>query len=240
VDHIPEKPEWCLFDFIVIYASIIIVAALWNMNGEWLSTALIKSGLSDDILTLFLFSFAVQFTITLLLIWLVIIRRQGISFVQLGIRRTSFKDFIKYGLVGGMLLLLIIVSLSYPLQWWQPELEPQVFEEMLHSAGSWPQLLLLLVIGSILAPFSEELLYRGVLYPLLRYPLGTGWGMAAAGLVFGVAHWDAYRTIPLAVGGAILCYIYEKTGSIFVTTLAHGVWNGVMAVIVYITYNNLL
>ncbi|NLT21389.1 MAG: CPBP family intramembrane metalloprotease [Syntrophomonadaceae bacterium] len=240
MEHIPEKPEWSLLDFIVIYAGIIIIGALWNMNGEWLSATLIKSGLSDDILTLFLFSFVVQFTITLLLIWLVIVRRHRISFLQLGIRWTSSTNFIKYGLLGGLLLLLVIISLSYPLQWWQPELEPQIFEEMLYSATSWPQLLVLLLIGAVLAPFSEELLYRGVLYPLLRYPLGTGWGMAAAGIIFGLVHWDAYRTIPLAVGGAILCYIYEKTGSIFVTTLAHGVWNGVMAVIVYITYNNLL
>ncbi|MDD3852799.1 MAG: CPBP family intramembrane metalloprotease [Syntrophomonadaceae bacterium] len=240
MDHIPEKPEWSLLDFIVIYATIIIVAALWNMNGEWLTAALIKSGLSADILTLFLFSFSVQFTITLLLIWLVVIRRHRISVVQLGIRQASFKNYIKYGLWGGMLLLLIILLLSYLLQWWQPELEPQIFEEMLHLAAGWPQLLLLFLIGAVLAPFSEELLYRGVLYPLLRNPLGTGWGIAAAGLIFGLAHWDAYRTIPLAVGGAILCYIYEKTDSIFVTTMAHGVWNGAMAVIVYISYNNLM
>ena len=53
MEHIPEKPEWSLLDFIVIYAGIIIIGALWNMNGEWLSATLIKSGLSDDILTLF-------------------------------------------------------------------------------------------------------------------------------------------------------------------------------------------
>lgn len=240
MDHIPEKPEWSLLDFIVIYAGIFVVAALWNMNGELISATLIKSGLSDDILTLFSFSFAVQFTITLFFIWLVVIRGHRISFVQLGIRQASLTDLIKYGLLGGLLLFFIIILLSYPLQWLQPELEPHIFEGMIHSATGWPQLLWLLLIGAVLVPFSEELLYRGVLYPLLRHPLGTRWGIAAAGLIFGLVHWDFYRTIPLAVGGAILCYIYEKTGSIFVTTLAHGIWNGVMALIVYITYNNLI
>jgi len=56
-----------------------------------------------------------------------------------------------------------------------------------------------------------------------------------AGLLFGLAHFDLGRIIPLSVGGAILCYIYERTGSILTSALAHGIWNGVMALVVFLS-----
>ncbi|MBP1762564.1 MAG: hypothetical protein H6Q64_2106, partial [Firmicutes bacterium] len=31
---------------------------------------------------------------------------------------------------------------------------------------------------------------------------------------------------------------YEKTGSIWVSTLAHGVWNGFMAIVVYLSISS--
>jgi len=74
-----------------------------------------------------------------------------------------------------------------------------------------------------------------MMYPVFRRHLGIRWGATAAGAVFGLAHWDLWRTIPLAVGGALLCWIYEKTGSILVSAVAHGVWNGTLALIIYFT-----
>jgi membrane protease YdiL (CAAX protease family) len=37
------------------------------------------------------------------------------------------------------------------------------------------------------------------------------------------------------VGGIFLCYVYEKTGSILVSTLTHGMWNGILALLIYLS-----
>jgi membrane protease YdiL (CAAX protease family) len=94
---------------------------------------------------------------------------------------------------------------------------------------------MVLVVGAVLAPVSEELFYRGMIYPLFRKHLGPMWGSIISGIIFGLAHLDLWRAIPLALGGIVLCYIYEKSGSILVSILAHGVWNGVMSILIYLS-----
>ncbi|MEN6350769.1 MAG: CPBP family intramembrane glutamic endopeptidase, partial [Syntrophomonas sp.] len=140
---------------------------------------------------------------------------------------------LKYGLLGGTLLLILVMLLGIPIEHWQPELRPQLFEQMLRSVHGLSGFTAMFVIGAVLAPVSEELYYRGMVYPVFRRYLGPLGGAIGAGLMFGMVHWDLWRTLPLAVGGALLCYIYEKTGSIFVSMLAHGTWNGIMSIIVY-------
>ena len=140
---------------------------------------------------------------------------------------------MRYGILGGLALLVVIFLLSLPLEILKPDLPPQTYEEMLRLAEGAGQFLLLLFLGVVLAPIAEELFYRGMIYPLARYSLGPVWGAIGAGLVFGLAHWDFWRAIPLAVGGAILCYLYEKSGSIWATATAHSIWNGIMTLLVY-------
>lgn len=130
--------------------------------------------------------------------------------------------------------MVIIMGLGLIMNYFNPEIKPQPFEEMLREASSI-SFIFLLVIGAVLAPISEELYYRGMVYPVFRFYMGPLGGAIVAGLIFGLVHWDLWRAIPLAAGGAILCYIYEKSGSILVSAVAHGTWNGIMALIVCLT-----
>jgi len=102
----------------------------------------------------------------------------------------------------------------------------------MRSATRLPDIAALVLAGTVLAPVSEELFYRGMIYPVLRQHLGPAWGAVLAGLIFGLAHWDPWRALPLAVGGAVLCYMYEKSGSVLVPMVAHGLWNGAMFAII--------
>jgi membrane protease YdiL (CAAX protease family) len=133
---------------------------------------------------------------------------------------------------GGILLITIVFVLSIPIAYLNPELEPQMYEEILRSLTDKNAIIWLMVIGVVLAPLSEEMFYRGMIYPVFRRYLSPLWAMAVSGTIFGLAHFDLWRSIPLAIGGIGLCYIYEKTGSILVTTVAHGVWNLIMTLMV--------
>jgi membrane protease YdiL (CAAX protease family) len=83
-------------------------------------------------------------------------------------------------------------------------------------------------------PPMEELLYRGILHPSLRQTLGVGWALAVGGLVFGAVHWfygiDVPSLTAYAFGGAVLAYVYERTGSLLFSWALHvatnlaGVW----------------
>lgn len=229
------KPAWGWLDVVIVYLGIMVLGIIFGLYSEPLMAVLTKLGIADSILTYFSLGFLLQFTVTIGLVVLISRVFHQADWKTMGFRRVSCKDIIKYGILGGFLLMAVVMLLGLPVQILKPDLPPQTYEEMLRSSQGAGQFIWLIVMGVILAPLSEEIFYRGMLYPLVRYSAGPIWGAILAGLIFGVVHWDLWRTIPLAAGGVILCFIYEKTGSIWVTTLAHGIWNGIMTLAVYLS-----
>lgn len=195
----------------------------------WFGNLSLLIGFANNKLNYFLFGFLSQFSTTVgLVLFFVLVLHKG-KLADLGIKPIRAKLYWQYGVLGGLILLVVMVTVGIPIRFLQPDIEPQYFEEVLRMVSNNKEFLGVFLIGSVLAPLSEELLFRGMLYPVVKFRMGIFWGAIIAGTIFGLAHWDFWRTIPLAVGGAILCYIYEKTDSIFVSAISHGIWNGIMS-----------
>lgn len=219
--------RWGIWDIIAVYAGSIVLTVLF---GWILGLAGINNAL--DAASLFELLALLQFGVTVALVFIIVIGIRKSHLHDLGVKKVATGEVLKYGLGGGFFLFILVFLLGLPISQLQPELAPQLYEEMLRTAASSGDVAFLLIIGVVLAPVSEELFYRGMIYPVMRRYTGPAWGAVLAGLVFGLAHWDLWRTIPLAIGGAVLCYIYERTGSIWVSSISHGLWNAVMAMIV--------
>jgi membrane protease YdiL (CAAX protease family) len=86
----------------------------------------------------------------------------------------------------------------------------------------------------IIAPFAEELLFRGVVFAGLvqRVPL---WPAAIlSGLIFGAAHLDPWSIVPLATIGVGLAFLYYRSGTLWPNVVAHATVNAVALVAVYV------
>ncbi len=103
-----------------------------------------------------------------------------------------------------------------------------------------------LPISQLLPSLGEEAGWRGVMYPFLKDHLGTTLGRIVGGFLWGVWHWplifigsyfygNEYPGYPV-LGPLLICvalmaygifidYLYEKSGSILVASLAHGAMN---------------
>jgi uncharacterized protein len=87
-----------------------------------------------------------------------------------------------------------------------------------------------LVSSILFAPVFEELIFRGVLYGTLRTRLA--WPLAAVGsaLVFAVAHgYGAAGFASVLLSGILWAWVYERTGSLLPSMLAHAVNNAAVA-----------
>lgn len=227
------EPRWGLLEIAAVYIGIIAAGLIFGRFSGGIKAWLAGTGAGDTTLAFFTIAyiFQVAVTVLLVLVFTLVLNRARLS--DLGVRNVRGRNYIRYGLLGGFLLMIFVIGLGLIVNQFNPDVKPQLFEEMLRSAGNWGDFIILLIMGSVLAPVSEELYYRGMIYPVFKSHLGTFWGAILAGLLFGAVHWDLWRAVPLAAGGVVLCYIYEKSGSILVSALAHGVWNGIMAFIVY-------
>jgi len=161
-------------------------------------------------------------------------KRYRLSWTYLGLRSVAVSNILIAGFAGGVLLFFLVAMISLILNWFIPQsVEPQPFVEILLAAQNWWQVLIVIIIGSVLAPFSEEVYFRGFLFPFLRQHLGVDYGLWASAIVFGALHMDLIRFIPLTLGGFGLALIYQRTGSLWASILAHGVWNGIMTFLVF-------
>jgi membrane protease YdiL (CAAX protease family) len=99
-------------------------------------------------------------------------------------------------------------------------------EDIAEGFGTIPVQIALIVF---LASISEEICFRGMLYGGMRERLPRWAAALAAGAVFGLLH--AFTGIsavpPLIAFGAVLCLLYEKTGSIVPGIVLHMLNNSV-------------
>jgi membrane protease YdiL (CAAX protease family) len=85
----------------------------------------------------------------------------------------------------------------------------------------------LMILAVAVAPFFEECLFRGILLPVFVRRLGLGGGIFLTSLLFASIHFHLPSLIPLIVvaSGFSLAYVYS--GSLWVSILMHGIFNGV-------------
>lgn len=234
-----KSPQWGFLEIIMVYLGIVLSSIVYAMWGDEIGEILISLGIPDNDFTMFISAFLVQFLFTVVLVYFFTVVTNKATFREIGFVVASGEDFLRYGVGGGILLLTIVFIMSIPIGYLNPQLEPQLYEEMLRSLTDDATLFWLIITGVVLAPLSEEMFYRGMIYPVFRRYLSLPWAMAVSGIIFGLAHFDLWRALPLAVGGAGLCYIYEKTRSILVSAVAHGVWNLIMTLMVIYSINAL-
>ena len=78
----------------------------------------------------------------------------------------------------------------------------------------------------VAAPVAEEILFRGLLLPLLIRNLGAAGGLTLVALGFAALHADAGTFLVLAIFSVALSLAYARTGTLAVPILMHALFNG--------------
>jgi uncharacterized protein len=138
---------------------------------------------------------------------------------RLGLRRFRIPTALKW--LGALIVAYLVFNAVYVALFGEPHQE-----DIAEGFGPVPVQVLLIVI---LAPISEEICFRGMLYGGLRTKLGVLPAALIGGLVFGALHALTGITAvpPLIVFGFLLCLLYEKTGSIVPGIVLHMLNNSV-------------
>lgn len=79
----------------------------------------------------------------------------------------------------------------------------------------------------VIAPFAEEVFFRGICQTALAHLFRRRWiPVLLVGLVFGFAHADQPQFVaPLVVLGLVLGYVYERSGSLVPAITLHALFN---------------
>ena len=78
-----------------------------------------------------------------------------------------------------------------------------------------------ILYSGIWIPIVEELLFREILFRVLRKWIAFPWAMLISAVVFGAYHGNIVQFVYATICGMLLAYLYEKYDSIFATILSH-------------------
>lgn len=106
------------------------------------------------------------------------------------------------------------------------------------SESGWWGLAFSLVSACLLAPFAEEMLYRGVLFKSLRNHLGMLAAAIISSIVFAILHfYDGYGLASVGVFGLSCALLYAATGSLWSCIALHVLYNSSIKIPEWIVYH---
>ncbi len=164
----------------------------------------------------------------------VVLRKYGLRWADLGLRPSAFK-WHRRGIAVALLLLPVVALINGVLV---PRITGAEFHNpQLYAAApngfSWPALLSMLIMAGVVAPFGEELVFRGLLFPWLRGRLGVAAAAVLSGLVFAMLHGAPILIPALTAIGTALALLYHRCGSLWPVIVAHGAFNAIMVITLY-------
>jgi membrane protease YdiL (CAAX protease family) len=146
---------------------------------------------------------------------------------SLGWRRTRFN--LGIAVAGGIALAFGVGLIAGLLH------TPKVPTPIDFFSSSWATIALFAVFAAVIAPFTEELFFRGFLQPLFSRTFGVSAGILITAILFGAVHapeysWAWQYAVAVAFAGAVFGWVRARANSIIPSTIMHGCYNSVFLI----------
>jgi len=174
--------------------------------------------------------YGIQIVLMLGVVWFFAIHRRKARFRDLGLRYYSIGKTIWYSFLS--LLLIFLVSFLYVFlmnSLFGIEAPSSKIEILVRNRSISSNILLIVV--ALIAPFSEEIFFRGFLYSAFKKSWGINAALFLSSFLFAVVHLELYSFVPLMIIGWLLAYLFEKTKSLLPAIFLHGVYNLILILI---------
>lgn len=157
------------------------------------------------------------------LLWLVMRRLYHASFADIGLGRFDVTLFSWSILAFPLYMIASIVATDVAYRFFNVDIEQA--QDIGYADPSGGILVLVFIALVCLAPFVEELLFRGFLFNAFRRTFGFWVGSLAVSALFAIAHQQLNVGIDVFVLSMFLCYIREKTNSLWPAIGLHALKN---------------
>lgn len=145
--------------------------------------------------------------------------------------KSSIRSLILWGTIAyiGFVPIILAGSLinQLILDWTGRYFQPQeIIEFSLENQNLFISILLFLLV-TILAPFFEEIIMRGLIFRGLLKKYAPFSAMILSGLIFALFHFNVFAFLPIALIGTLFAWLYWRTGSLIPSMIAHALFNGI-------------
>jgi membrane protease YdiL (CAAX protease family) len=174
--------------------------------------------------------YGIQVILMLGVVWFFALHRRKAHLRDLGLRYYSIAKTIWYSFLS--LLAIFFISFLYVFLMnsiFGMEAPSSKIEVLVENRSISSNILLIVV--ALVAPFSEEIFFRGFVYSAFKKSWGVNAGLFLSSFLFALVHLEIYSFIPLMIIGWLLAYLFEKTKSLMPAIFLHGVYNLILILI---------
>ena len=226
-----RDPFWNYLD--LLFVTGLLVAAIVLILLMVGFSALLFPQLKDD-QTLLILPVQLLFYLFIYLIFRIVftLRYGRPALPSLGWVPSRFR--LSWAAGGGIALAFVVAVLAAAIK------TPQV-QSPIEALMKSPVLLTGFGIMAItLAPFFEELFFRGFLQPLLTRTFGIWAGIVVTAILFGSLHAPEYQfawqyAVAVSLVGGVLGWVRVRAQSIIPSTVMHGAYNSVFVAALLVT-----
>ncbi len=224
-------------------ALLIFFAALALSTGIGLAIyqSLVASSSGTDSRVLFLFfSSVILYALMLFGVYYSVKVRHSSDHHAIGLNLQGTEKGILWGVGLGLPLFVAALALAFVSQF----LYNAFYRDILHRSpptqvmstlsaqGTSAYAIVLLIFTLVvLAPFCEEIFFRGYFYPSLRNRMGMQAAMLLNGAIFAAVHFDVAGFLPRFLLGYGLCYLYERNRTLAAPMVGHALYNGLLVLL---------
>ena len=224
-----EKP-WKSDEIPYLLGGLLICMSFGSvLSGIVLSLPVFKEAENPDFASTILVT-AIFFHLPILALVHWSLRGPGATWASaFGFSRDRWKRWTALGVFAAFLGLLQANLIGNGLDWLFTKLGTEAVEQkpvtvLRDSNVLWEQIVFG-IHAVLLAPFVEEVMFRGVLYPIFKqmgYRRLSLWGTS---ILFGLIHSNLLTFIPLTIFAVMLVHLYEETDNLAAPILAHALFN---------------
>jgi uncharacterized protein len=173
------------------------------------------------------------FTVFIVLFVAAFLKVRGLELGSLGgFSKVSFRRAVSSGIV---LLLaawpLIILAEAVTQGSFGSGSSRQEIVDLFNSSRTIQERIAIIVLAVVVAPLSEEFIFRFFIYGVLRRYFGITVGLVFNSFLFAAAHTHLPSAAPLFVLGGCFTLAYEWSGSLLVSMTMHALFNSFQLVL---------
>lgn len=162
-----------------------------------------------------------------------------LSFAQLGLRMPTWRE-IGIGVIGAAAMWLAVEISGASIDALTHHHDTEAAIDLLKQLQTPLQRAEFILIAVVLAPLVEELAFRVFLFNAFWRHMPFWAAAVASSALFGLVHaqctaWQLLTVgTPLVFGAIVLSYVYARTKNYWSSVLAHGLFNTVSVVLVFV------
>ncbi len=158
---------------------------------------------------------------------------------NLGLRRFDVVRALPW--IIGLMVLIIGVNWLYSYAIVKLHLPITTNDQTVLQMGQYAPLTVYAILAAsvLIAPFCEELFFRGFLLTGLRHELTPIWAILVSAALFAIAHADPGSFIPLFAIGICLGFLRLRTGSTWANISLHMLNNLLSSVLIILAMHNI-